>query len=41
MDLYSLYDMPSWYLVFGLKVFFVGISVALLIATRGAIAKHI
>lgn len=41
MDLYSLYDLPSWYLVFGLKVFFVGISVALLIATRGAIAKHI
>lgn len=41
MDLYFLYDMPSWYLVFGLKVFFVGISVALLIATRGAIAKHI
>ena len=41
MDLYWIYDMPTWYVGFGLKVLFIGISVALLIATRGIIAKHL
>jgi len=41
MDLYWIYDMPTLYVGLGLKVLFIGLSVAMLIATRGVITKHI
>ena len=41
MDLYWIYDMPTLYLGLGLKVLFIGLSVALLIATRGLIERHL
>lgn len=41
MDLYWIYDMPTWYLGLGFKVLFIGLSVVALIATRGVIAKHL
>ena len=41
MDLYWIYDMPTLYLGLGLKVLFIGLSVAVLIATRGLIERHL
>lgn len=41
MDLTFIYDMPTLYLGLGFKVLFIGLSVALLIATRGIIARHL
>lgn len=41
MDLYWIYDIPTWSLGLGLKVLFIGLSVALLVATRGVISRHL
>jgi hypothetical protein len=41
MDLYWIYDMPTLYVGLGLKVLFIGLSVALLIATRGLIERQL
>ena len=41
MDLYWIYDLPILYLGLGLKVLFIAPSVAMLIATRGLIERHL
>lgn len=41
MDLTWIYDFPTLYLGLALKVLFIGLSVALLISTRGLISRHL
>ena len=40
MDMYWIYDLPTWQLGLGIKVLFLAISITGLVATRGVIGKY-